>query len=168
MQQKDSGFEVLTEDYTPMIHKIINTLNIYKDRDMYFHIGMIGLWEAYQRFNIEKGSFTAFAYSTIRGKILTELAHERRFTDRHSLEGESLPFEREDEGSLLPLEKELIDTYCTECNLTPNQRKWIAYAVFHQLKVSEIAKLEGVPLTTVKTWRRGALEKLRKSLSTNR
>ncbi|MDP4171531.1 MAG: sigma factor, partial [Bacillota bacterium] len=61
------SFEELSEQYTPMIHKIMNTLHIFKNKEEFYQLGLIALWEANERFDPQKGSFTTFAYSYIKG-----------------------------------------------------------------------------------------------------
>ena len=67
------SFEQLAEQYTPMIYKIMNSLHIYKNRDEFFQLGFISLWEALQRFDANKGDFTNYAYTYIKGKFLSEM-----------------------------------------------------------------------------------------------
>lgn len=46
-----------------MIYQIIRSLHIYKNEEEFYQIGLIGLWEAQQRFDEQKGRFFNFAYS---------------------------------------------------------------------------------------------------------
>jgi len=68
----------------------------------------------------------------------------------------------EDSDSDEPLQKEILLFYCEM--LTPNQKKWLLYTVFDQLSIKEIAELEKVSLSAVKSWRSGAREKVKKLL----
>jgi DNA-directed RNA polymerase len=45
---------------------------------------MINLLEACNRFNLEKGKFSNYAYSYIKGKILTELSTAMKQKDKSS------------------------------------------------------------------------------------
>ncbi len=153
------SFDTILEQYKPMIHKIINSLNIYKNKDEFYQIGIIALWEAFKKFEEKNGSFTGYAFTTIRGRILTELT-------RHSKENISTvnPSEEywnaiEDESPFSPLEDEIILSYCK--GLTESQTKWVVYSFINMMTIQEISHMEQVSISAVKKWRRGALEKLR-------
>ena len=153
------SFEKLTEDYKPMILKLIKSLNIYKDLDSYYQCGLIGLWEAHERFNPEKGKFSTFAYSTVRGKLLDQLSKERRFDDRHQVTVNFFAFNVIDENTIVPFEEEMLLCYCE--GLTEKQVKWVTYTFLENKKLSEIAKEENVSTETVKAWRKASLRKLK-------
>src|SRR5690606_40580985 len=51
-------------------------------RHEFFQIGLIALWKAYMAYDPEKGTFETFAYSYIRGSILTELRKLRKTDDK--------------------------------------------------------------------------------------
>lgn len=68
--------EVLVQ-FEPMVKKQMLSLQIYKNQDEFFQIGLIGLWEAYNRFDSEKGAFPAFAQMTVRGKMLTHFKERK-------------------------------------------------------------------------------------------
>ncbi|MDF2608018.1 MAG: hypothetical protein K0S34_2214, partial [Bacillales bacterium] len=77
---QDESFEMVVNQYTPMIHQIINKCRIYKDRDMYFQEGLIALWNAFKNFNEEKGTFSTYAYTMIYGHVRNVLSKENRFS----------------------------------------------------------------------------------------
>jgi len=66
----------------------------------------------------------------------------------------------EDSYSDDPLQNEILLSYCE--TLTPNQKKWLLYTVCDHLTIKEIAELEKVSLSAVKSWRSGAREKVKK------
>lgn len=158
--QKKSYEEVL-QLFEPMVKKQILSLQIYKNQEEFIQIGKIALWEAYHRFNPEKGAFPAFAQSTVRGKMLHHMGKEYRFDqNRTELTAEMvevLPDPRID----CPLEKEIILSYCD--GLTNNQLTWVIQGIIEGKKPKDIAKQEGVPVIRVKNWRREALKKLLKN-----
>ncbi|KQU57522.1 hypothetical protein ASG66_17370 [Bacillus sp. Leaf406] len=153
-------FELVHEQYSQMIHKIIHTLRIYKNHHDYYQTGLIALWEAYGKFDSSKGTFTSFAYSYIRGRILTELKREAREEERGVELEEGATEAGGDDLDTLALETLL--SYCG--NLTPNQKKWVISHSLHMLSISEIAELEGVSPEAVKKWRKGARERIRKAI----
>lgn len=131
----------------------MNTLNIHKDKDYYFHEGTIALWEASLAFDINKGTFTSYAYSSIRGKLLNKLNKEARWQEINVC-------------TLYIPEQPIYSfpsflEFSLNC-LTKNQRKWVEGFIFKDKRVHEIASEEGVSISAVKSWRREAIKKLKK------
>lgn len=162
------SFEQLTTQYTPMIYKIISSLNIYMNKDEFFQIGLIALWEAYERFDPEKGNFTNYAYTFIKGRLLTEMSQSNRYTENtYTVNEEFLDFIA-DEFSSCPLEEDILLSYCQAAALTENQTKWVLYTCLKDCSVKEIAEIEQVSLSAVKSWRAGARKKLKKARQENK
>lgn len=154
------SFEQLAKQYEPMIHKIIRSLNIYKNKEEYYHIGLVGLWEAAEAFDPAKGEFSNYAYSYIKGQILNEM-------NRINLREERSVYPKEEYwGTLVeqnpgnPLEMEFLLSSCQ--TLTEKETKWVIYTCFELLSVKEIAEKEQVSISAVKQWRNGAKKKLQK------
>ncbi|MBS4214973.1 sigma-70 family RNA polymerase sigma factor [Neobacillus rhizophilus] len=153
------SFEQLAEQYQPMIHKIIHSLHLYTDLEEFYQLGLISLWEANQRFNPEKGNFTNYAYSYIRGKLLIELNKMAKSKDRSFCPEEEF-WEMAPDGRHDPsLEKEILLSFLEI--LTPNQGKWLQYTLINGLSVREIAERESVTVSAVKQWREGARGRLK-------
>ncbi len=139
-------------------------LNIYKNKEEFSQLGLIALWEAYSRFNPDKGEFTSYAYSYIKGKLLTEMT---KSTKRHEREVPALEDLWEyivDEGTMVPLEEDTLLSYCKCSQLTENQTKWVLYYCLQGLGTKEIAAIEQVSLSAVKNWKAGAKEKLKTAM----
>jgi RNA polymerase sigma factor (sigma-70 family) len=152
-------FEELYKQYDLMIHKVIHSLHIYKNKHEYYQTGLIALWEAHENFDPEKGAFPAYAYSFVRGRILSQLTSENR-NEEKSIFREAEFFEiMEDEKVNDGLAQELLYSYCE--GLTENQKKWVHYTCMHMLTISEIAEVENVSISAVKKWRKGAKERIR-------
>ncbi|EIJ80459.1 RNA polymerase factor sigma-70 [Bacillus methanolicus PB1] len=160
------SFEQLARQYEPMIHKLIFTLNIYKNKEEFYQLGLISLWEARRRFNPEKGNFTNYAFTYIKGKFLTELTRENKHEERNIYPKEEFWEFLEDPFTEDPFEVNLLLSYCE--SLTPNQTKWVLYTFLDGLTIKEIAEKENVSVSAVKNWRKGAREKLRGSLKSCR
>lgn len=152
------NFDKLIQQYDAMIWKIIHSLHIYKNHREFYQTGLIALWEAKRGFDEDKGNFTSYAFSYIRGKLLTELTKRRKQEDTCLYPEEEFWSYIEDETTLPYLEKESILTYCER--LTENQRKWVLYTALADLSIKEIADIEQVSMSAVKAWRRGAREKI--------
>jgi DNA-directed RNA polymerase len=152
------------EEEAWLIKSAIKDLHIYKNQEEFYQEGLIGLWEAYERFDPSKGaSFRTFAYKTIRGKLLTHLRkavknEENMVTFSAAIEETTI-----DEKATIPFEVELLSYYCE--GLSNAQRKWVYKAFLENKGPKQIAAEEGVSLETVKTWRRYALQKIRRNIT---
>ena len=158
------SFEQLAHQYQPMIHKIIRSLNIYKSVDEFYQIGLIALWDAQKCFNEEKGSFTSFAYTSIKGRILNEMAKDKTYAARTVCPEEEYWEMAADPHGDLSFEEEFLRTYGQ--SLTEKETKWLIKACFTGLSVKEIAESENVSVSAVKQWRTSARKKLREQLKT--
>jgi RNA polymerase sigma factor (sigma-70 family) len=157
-------FNDLAKQYEPMINKILRSLQIFRNKEEFIQLGLIGLWEASIRYNPEKGNFTNYAYTYIKGLFMTEMTKSNKHEDRSVYPADEFWFAIEDPNPTLPFEKEFLATYCN--GLTENQTKWFLYTCQGGLSVKDIAKREKVSISAVKAWRKGAKTKLRKNLHT--
>ncbi|MGE7903892.1 sigma-70 family RNA polymerase sigma factor [Peribacillus sp. NPDC094092] len=156
-------FSALTSEFTPMIHHIIRSLSIYKNKEEYFQIGLIALWESYGKFNEECGQFSNYAFTVIKGKILNELKHHHKY-EAHTEPFDSFILEIKDPFSIHD-EAFAIDNILTYTDgLTLNQQRWLLQTYLGNKTVTEIAEVYQVTAAAVKSWRRSALNKLRKQL----
>jgi DNA-directed RNA polymerase len=157
------SFEQLANQYQPMIHKIINSLNLYKNVDQFYQTGLIALWEAQKSFNGDKGKFSSYAYSFIKGRMMQELSRKRLHSERFVYPEDKYWEMVENPQDRLSLEDDFLETYGQ--TLTEKETKWLAMACFRGLSAKEIAERENVSLSTVKLWRTNARKKLREQLS---
>jgi len=157
------NFEELVEQYTPMIHRILQSLMIYRNKDEFYQTALIGLWEAQKGFNAEKGNFTNYAFSYIKGKLLLELTKSSRYEAGNVYPKEEYWEMVEGGCSELPLEVETLLSYCD--GLSEKEIKWVAATFVEDLSVKEIAVREGVSVSAVKQWKVSALKKLRARLA---
>lgn len=156
------SFERLATQYEPMIHKIMKTLHIYKNQEEFLQLGLISLWEASQGFDPEKGNFTNYAYTYIKGKFLSEMTKTNKLEERSFYPKDEFWEVIEDPSAEQPFEVNFILTYCDD--LTRNQTKWVLYTCIDNLTISEIAEMENVSVSAVKAWRKGARAKLKGNL----
>ncbi|MDP4087218.1 MAG: sigma-70 family RNA polymerase sigma factor [Bacillota bacterium] len=152
-------FDQLLKQFNPMIYKIMHSLHIYREVDEFYQVGMIALWDAWKWFQEDKGDFTNYAYSYIKGRMMNELNKASKQQERNVFPKEEYWKTIEDPYYEHPLEKELLLSYCT--NLTDKEKKWVEYSCLHTLSIKEIAEKEKVSLSAVKLWRSGAKRKLR-------
>lgn len=76
------SFEQLVEQYIPMMHKIIHSLNIYKNKEEFYQLGLIALWEASKRYDPKKGKLASYVYMYIKGYLLMELKKINKNSER--------------------------------------------------------------------------------------
>lgn len=153
------SFDILVQRYERMIWKIIQSLHIYKSKEEFYQTGLIALWEASKRYDSEKGNFTGFAYAYIKGKIMTELTKAHKQETRSVYPEEEFWDSLGDNSHEPAMETEFILSFCG--HLTENQKKWVLYTAIDFLSVKEIAEIEQVSVSAVKSWRKGAREKLK-------
>ncbi|MEH7416349.1 sigma-70 family RNA polymerase sigma factor [Neobacillus drentensis] len=156
------NFEELVEQYTPMIHRILQSLSIYRNREEFYQTALIGLWESQKGFDPEKGSFVNYAYTFIKGKVLLELTKRCRYEAENVYPQEEYWDMVEGGYSETPFETEQLLSYCD--GLTEKETKWVLAAFMEDLSVKEIAAREKVSVSAVKQWKMGALRKLRTGL----
>lgn len=156
-------FSALKTEFTPMIHHIIRSLSIYKNKEEYFQVGLIALWDSFRSFNEEYGQFSNYAYTVIKGKILNELKHHHKY-EAHSKPFDSTILEIKDPFSMHE-EAFAIESilHYTE-GLTLNQQRWLLQTYLKNKTVTEIAELYQVTTASVKSWRKSTLIKLRKQM----
>jgi DNA-directed RNA polymerase len=154
------SFEQVAAQYDPLIHRIMNDLSIYKNRDEFYQLGLISLWHVWENYNSEKGNFIAYAFSYMKGKLKNELTKQTKHIERFIYPEEE--FWEVIEDHLHDSQPTFLHDLLSICGtLTVNQKKWLIYTLENQLTVQEIAVKEQVSLSAVKAWRQGARDKLK-------
>ncbi|WP_216829694.1 sigma-70 family RNA polymerase sigma factor [Alkalihalobacterium elongatum] len=151
----------VVEQYAPIVKKQLKQLNVFKDYEDYYQIGLIALWEAYERFDPQKGTFATFAMNTVRGKLLTQLYKEKTYATRHHITEEDF-HQITDQNVATPLERELLAPYLE--GLTERQQIWVKEAIMVGKATADIARDYKVSVHTVRSWKKGALKVLKTRL----
>ncbi|MDT8860366.1 sigma-70 family RNA polymerase sigma factor [Alkalihalobacillus sp. MEB130] len=165
MYKEEETFDVVLENYEPMIKKQMVSLRIYKDFDEFLQLGRIALWEAYERFDPSKGNFSTFAISTVRGKFMTLLTKETKYAERNEIADDVRFAYIPSEWEMTPLEQEMLDSYTV--HLTDREKTWVHEAIFLQKHTNEIAATYGVSPISVRQWKQSALKKMRHHLGSD-
>lgn len=145
--------------YEPMIHSIIQQLNILYDKDEYMQVGRIAVYEAVKKFDpaMTACSESQFVYTLIRQRLIDEIRKVSRYQERNSL--------TEDENSS---HKASDDTYNLEdaaANvLNEREYRWFTLTL-SGYSLAESAALIGVSPSTAKNIRKSARDKLRDSFT---
>lgn len=153
-------FESVLVQYEPMISHSIRKLNIYRDHEQYRQVGRIAVWQAWKRFNSEKGDFTPFAYRSIRGAMLDELKREARYEERfmpaiNDVIIDSLGAEenREYNGLLEAIGQ-----------LEPSEKALIQWTFVELCSLAECAERAGISVAGVKKRRERMMKRLREMM----
>ncbi|MGO4889624.1 sigma-70 family RNA polymerase sigma factor [Anaerobacillus sp. MEB173] len=160
MQITEMTFDEVAKKYQPIILKQLKVLKVYKNYDEFYQIGLIALWEAYERFDPAKGKFSTLAILYVRGKMLTMLQKEGRYQETHCYANEDMEQQLVDHCIPTLLEREIIESYIAP--LSVKEKIWVTEAIINDKSTLDIATEYNVPLSTVKSWRKYALKKLRK------
>ncbi|MCG7337151.1 sigma-70 family RNA polymerase sigma factor [Sporosarcina sp. ACRSM] len=157
-----TNFEDILQQYEPMISASIRKLNIYRDHDSFIQAGRIALWQAWNRFDEAKGSFTPFAYRSIRGAMLDEMKKENKFEEHvMRMEDESLGIiieARSDWGALYDLGETLSI-------LSPAESELVHWLFIEGFTLAECAERIGITVAGIKKRRQRILGKLRKGFA---
>ncbi|MGG3938462.1 sigma-70 family RNA polymerase sigma factor [Anoxybacillus kestanbolensis] len=148
------SFETIVDQYRPLISYMIRKLHIRRHVDDYVQIGLIALWEAYERYDETKGSFCSFAFKMIRWRMVSQLRQET--TNVHVPLPNSYVL-KEDVDFLADIVWEDAMQY-----LTPRERIWLIRHVIEGKTLKQIAAEEGVTVSAVKQWRMSAVKKLKR------
>ncbi|MBY0596694.1 sigma-70 family RNA polymerase sigma factor [Bacillus bingmayongensis] len=151
---KPATFTEAVTLYGKMIKNQMKKLCLYRDYDEYYQCGLIGLWMAYERYEEEKGTFSAYAFVTVRGYLLEKLKKENRFQKRHTFAGQEI------------LQNvcgaEVLSEVQDYMSLLDEKEKYIISERFYAgKKIHEIAEEKGMTYHQVRWIYRQALEKMR-------
>jgi len=123
---------------------------------------MATLWHKAHLFDPSRASVATWIFTIARNRRIDALRKARR------VEPEDLPWGPEpepDQADALALQQESKKLGVALARLPENQRALIEQAYFGDLSHGEIAKITGLPLGTIKSRIRLALEKLRQAMT---
>mgnify|MGYP001325774607 FL=1 len=157
---ESQSFQEVFEQYEKLIKNQIKSLNIYKNYDEFYQIGLIALWKAWKNYDDRKGKFSAYAYITVRGSMLDQLRKDAQYDERFAADTDKAMQENSAVYTEHLLEKERFES-CLAA-LTEKQKTWAIEAILHGKTFAEIANEHKTTVEAVKSWRKNALKKLRK------
>ncbi|MBP1917402.1 DNA-directed RNA polymerase [Lederbergia galactosidilyticus] len=155
------SFDEIAEKFRPMIYQVMNSLFIYKNQDEFYQTGLIALWDAHQRFDQEKGEFSSYAYSYIKGRIMTDLTKHRQNEERNVYPDEVF-WENAVVVEEQWLEQEHLQNYFI--GLTDKQKQWAIDAFYKEMTTRDIAEKEQLSLSAIKKRKAVTLEKIRENI----
>lgn len=143
--------------YRYIVEMVLNKLRIYANRDEYYQVGLIGLWQALEKFDPAIGALEPYLYLQVRYQIMNELRRKYHQMEKEVQSEELFLFLSTDEGGhavqtdILALLEELHD----------EERQLIEYSYFYGYRVKELAEIFGVAEVTIKKRKKRVLNKLR-------
>jgi RNA polymerase sigma factor (sigma-70 family) len=156
-------FEVLLDQFEPMIHACMRKLRIYKNHEVFIQVGRIGLWRAWLRYDSATGHFAPFAYRSIYGSLLDELKKASRDESLIPAEDQTIEIlsnkhiSRQPEWSGKTLEALSL--------LNPQERHLIHLLFIECYSLDETADILEITKVNVKKRRERTLKKLKHILS---
>ncbi|GAQ19569.1 RNA polymerase sigma factor [Oceanobacillus picturae] len=158
---KPYTFEDIYEQNKRRIHYHIHKLNLQDPHKEYYQEGLIAMWQAYQKYNPDKGPMATYFNYSIRHKLIDML--RKQTNDSHKLKNYL-----EKQAPLLakttaPITYNEIPQLLNEIKsiLTEKQWKWFYHAILMEMPLKEIAEQENVNVEAVKSWAKQARRKLR-------
>ncbi|MFN4057772.1 MAG: sigma-70 family RNA polymerase sigma factor [Roseinatronobacter sp.] len=124
---------------------------------------MVTVWNKAAQFDPARASVATWIYTIARNRRIDMLRRDRRPEPEDIVWG---PEEEPDQFDALALQQDTEKLAVALRDLPQKQREMIESAYFGDLTHSEIAEATGLPLGTIKSRIRLALERLRQSLST--
>lgn len=151
-------FKKLEEQYAPMISALIRKINIYRDHELYRQVGEVALWQAWTRFDGEKGDFMPFAFKTVHGALLDELAREGRYSKLFIL-SEGGHFDELE----APVQEEKLPEWIGSIELKEKEHKLLKELFVEDKAIKQLAELYGISVAGMKKKRARLLEKIKDS-----
>ncbi|WP_411334904.1 sigma-70 family RNA polymerase sigma factor [Metabacillus indicus] len=154
----DFTFAELEKQYKPMIYHNIKKLCITRNHDEFYQAGLIAIWKASKTYDPEKGSFETYLYTSIKGSMLNEMNKQNKNKDLTESDVMEHMMISDDPSTLKDMEAMIL----ANCDiLTKHQQIWMISYCLKEKTISEIAASENTTPASVKSWRRGAVKKLR-------
>ena len=143
--------------YEPMIHSIIQQLNILYDKDEYMQVGRIAVFEAVNKFDSSKTSCSEsqFVYTLIRQRLIDEIRKVSRYQEHQSPAEENIiEIQAADDSYKLENTAQKV--------LNEREYRWFTLTL-SGYSLKETAELLKVSVSTAKNIRKSARDKLQKA-----
>ncbi|MBP1970758.1 RNA polymerase sigma factor (sigma-70 family) [Virgibacillus natechei] len=165
------SFEEVVEQNEARIYYQLHDLRITDHHEEFYQEGLYAMWEAYQTYQLDKGSMGTYFNYMIRNRIIDLMRKNRldRDHDTFFYHEETKRYESgnrwrdRDLPALDLMGIPIDDAYLWEQvkgMLTVNQWKWMHYYILLDMPIKEIATREGVSINAVKGWARLAKRRL--------
>ncbi|WP_343327858.1 sigma-70 family RNA polymerase sigma factor [Lentibacillus saliphilus] len=175
MSQQNFTFEEIFKQNERRIHYHIHRLNIRDPHDEYFQEGLCALWNAYEKYEPDKGPMATYFNFTIKNRLIDRIRKESRASEVDELIVAERKNELEDGNHIsrstisyplmnnqkhIPLTNDEL-WLALEKHLTKNQWKWVYYYIVEDWPLKDIAEAEHTTVDAVKSWGKQVRKKLR-------
>src|SRR5690606_21571194 len=116
----------------------------------------VALWQAWMRFDGEKGDFTPFAFKSVHGALLDELSREARYAELFMLSDGGDFDELE-----APVKEENLPEWVLEIPLKEKERKFLKELFVEDKAIKQLAELYGVSVAGMKKKKSRLLQKIK-------
>ena len=156
-------FTEICEQYEPMITRVLQKAQIYKDQDHYRQCARIALWKAVQNYQKDKGEFAPYAYWTMLTSLYTEMRKDNQYRERN------ISYEKDELTNIVhynQVEDETAEKF-EELEELLAQLSEVEYSLIKSIYLygnsyEEIAVIEGRTVASIKKRRQRAMDKLRR------
>jgi RNA polymerase sigma factor (sigma-70 family) len=171
-KKKDFTFEEIFKQNENRIHYHIHKLGIRDTHREFYMEGMYALWQAYKKYQPDKGPMSTYFNYIIRNRLIDMLRKEVRTVKKDELvvQGKMLQCETGNRNARTGVKLMEFDGMTLEDDsllekvasiMTEKQMKYVVGFIVNGLSIREIAEQEGVTEDMVKGWGREARRKLR-------
>lgn len=156
------AFVRLFDFYAPRLRAMLARMNCTgAATDDVIQDGMLRVWQKAHQFDPAQASASAWIYRIVRNRHIDIVRRDARpMPEALKVEGPPEP----DPGEAIALQAEAARLRAALADLPPEQRRMVEMAYMGELSHREISDETGLPLGTVKSRIRLALERLRHSL----
>jgi RNA polymerase sigma-70 factor (ECF subfamily) len=156
------AFVRLFDFYAPRLRAMLARMNCTgAAADDVIQDGMLRVWQKAHQFDPAQASASAWIYRIVRNRHIDIVRRDARpMPEALKVEGPPEP----DPGEAIALQAEAARLRAALADLPPEQRRMVEMAYMGELSHREISDETGLPLGTVKSRIRLALERLRHSL----
>lgn len=150
------SFTEVAEQYAPMVSSIIRKLNIYADYESFRQLGLIALWQAWERHEPGIGHFAPFAYRSIQGAMKDELGRRQK-GGRYVRDAEQIL----EEVEAREWRMEELPEWLEDVSLTVKERRLLQDLYVEGYSLTELQNRHGLSLSGMKKRRERTLTKIR-------
>jgi RNA polymerase sigma factor (sigma-70 family) len=171
MKKKDT-FEEIFKQNEKRIYYHMHKLGIHDPFGDFYSEGLYAMWNAYQKYEPDKGPLATYFNYTIRNRLVDLI--RKKTTDEQNKEnyveieiltsydgnkyGDTKMPLMDSSGIQMKDEKSWEHVFS---QLTEKQRKWVHYFIIRDMSLKEIAEQENVSVEAVKDWGKQAKKKLK-------
>jgi len=177
MENKRFTFEEIVAQNKRRIYFQMHRLNLKDPHQEYYQEGLIAIWEAYQKYQPDKGPLSTYFNYIIRHRLTDLIRKQNRTTEKDKLYQNNSEPTRHDgnykqgQGTTtllvqlheIPLEDKKFWQQIKD-KLSHNQWKWVRFFIIEGMSIKEISQQESVSEDAVKGWGKEAKKKLRSQL----